>query len=90
MGDEKVGPRMGVKLDGKLLFFDHNGEPLPVKKMKKEDFARLIENNESRSKQEITIYTFGPSSNCRIVFHTKYGDICFWVDCNTNQVLGLC
>jgi hypothetical protein len=88
---ENAGPRMAVTPDGKILFFDEEGTIIDKpKQMKEKEFTNLIENNEPRSKQKMTIYTFGPSSDCRIVYETKYGTFCFWVVCETGQFLRLC
>ena len=87
---ENAGPRMAVTPDGKLLFFDEKGTIIKETKMKKDQFEELIENNEPRSKQKMTIYTFGPSSECRIVWETEYGTFCFWVVCETGKFIRLC
>ena len=83
---ENVGPKMAVTVDGKVIFFDQKGNRITdLKKMNEEKFIDLINNNELRNVQTISVYTFGPGSDCKIVY-TYYGvRYCFWVDCMTSE-----
>jgi hypothetical protein len=87
---EDAGPRMVITPDRNILFFDENGNIIPVKKMKRKELEELINNNAPLSTHKITVYNFGPGSDCRIVIKTEWGDFCFWVDCETGQFLRLC
>jgi hypothetical protein len=91
MGNENVGPRMAVTLDGKGLFFDQKGKEIKdFKKMNQDKLIDLINENELRSVQTISVYTFGPGSQCRVVYHTPWGTFCFWVDCETGAYIRPC
>jgi hypothetical protein len=91
MPNENVGPRMAVTLDGEVLFFDEKGTKIKkLEKMNQDQFIDLINNNELRSVQTISVYTFGPGSECKIVIVTPYGTFCFWVECETGRYIRPC
>jgi hypothetical protein len=92
MAAEKVGPSMAVTTDGKVLFFDKNGNEIKAgKKMSPKELIEFINKNDNlRSAQTISFYTFGDKSECKIIIVTRYGTWCFWVDCNTNAIIRSC
>ena len=81
---------LNFTIDGDILFFDEKGDIIKAKKMQKRQFEDQMKNYVPQSTQNITVYTFGPGSNCKIIIVTPYGTYCFWVNCETGQYIGPC
>lgn len=94
MGYEKenVGPRMAVTVDGDVLFFDEKGAEIKnPAKMNQGQFIEFLNSNELIKVDTISVFSFGPSSACKIIFVLPDGTIiCFLVDCQTGRYIGPC
>ena len=89
---ENASPKVAFTPDGEVLFF--NAENVLIKDLKKMtegQFREFLNNNEIKHVGTFSVFSFGPSSPCKLIWRLPDGTpICFWADCETYQYLGQC
>jgi len=84
-------PRIALAPDGKVRFFDQDGEQIELKdkEIPREQLIAMVNEKKLLHYQPISLFSM-QGSECRVIVDLGFAVFCFKFDCTTGQYLGRC